>query len=455
MKKIIGIFICMLMTLPVIPLAAEQANPATTIKMILLSPLSQNVTIVDYQFIPASLTVSVGTKVIWTNNGPSIHTVTSNTGIFNSGNIAVGQKWNYTFNTAGSFPYHCAIHPSMLGTVTVTGPNQPPNTPTEPAGPGTRNVGQSGSYSSMTTDPNGDQVQYRFDWNATGSHDISVWSTLVPSGQSVSMSHAWAVAGTYVVEAQARDSIGAMSNWSIGLTVVVSTSGNTPPNTPTTPSGPITRNVGQSGSYSTSAIDPDGDQVQYRFDFDANGVHAYSTYTALMPSGQTASMSYTWNSSGTYVIKAQARDSVGQTSNWSSGLTVTVSSVNQPPNTPTVSGPSKVKVGVTQEFSAITSDPNGDMIEYYFDFGDGTNSGWTPMVNSGIAAHVNHSWTKKGTYIVKAKARDTSLAESAYGSLTISVPREYSYAPELPLLRLIWERLVYLFSLFGEIHNFS
>ncbi len=335
----------MLLSLPVISLTAEQTPPSTT-TMVLLFPASENVTIVDYQFIPATLTVPVGTKVIWTNNGPHVHTVTSDTGIFNSGNIPVGQKWNYTFNTAGSYPYHCAIHTMMHGTINVTSTNQPPNTPTQPV-------------------------------------------------------------------------------------------------------GPTTRNVGQSGSYSTSATDPDGDQVQYRFDFDANGAHVYSGYTALMPSGQTGSMSHTWNTSGTFVVKAQARDSVGQTSNWSSGLTVTVSSgTNQPPNMPAVSGPSKVKVGVTQQFSALTTDPNGDMIQYYFDFGDGTNSGWTPMVNSGIAAQVSHSWATKGTYIVKAKARDTSLAESAYGSLTISVPKKYSYTPELPLVHFIWERLMYLFSLF-------
>lgn len=333
----------MLMIIPVISVTAQQNIQKTIINFI--SPIDQNITIVDFQYIPASITVSIGTKVIWTNNGPSLHTVTSDTNIFNSGNMGVGVKWNYTFNQAGSFPYHCALHPTMHGIVNVTSPNQPPNTPTQPV-------------------------------------------------------------------------------------------------------GPITRNVGQSGSYSTSATDPDGDQVQYRFDFDANGVHAYSSYTVLIPSGQTGSMSYTWNASGTFVVKAQARDSIGQTSNWSSGLTVTVSSGgNQPPNTPTVSGPSNVKVGVTQQFSAITTDPNSDMIEYFFDFGDGTNSGWTPSVNSGTAAQVSHSWAKRGTYIVKAKARDTSLAESAYGLLTISVPKEYSSTPVFPLLHLIWERLMYLFSL--------
>ncbi len=412
-----------------------------------------DVTIQDFFFSPTPVTINVGDTVRWTNNGPSQHSSTSDTGVWNSGTLGVGQTFSFTFSNSGTFAYHCSIHPTMHGSVIVMGPNSPPNTPTEPAGPGTRVVGQLGTYSTMTTDPNGDQVQYRFDWDATGSHDISAWSALVPSGQTVSMSHSWSSAGTYVVEAQAMDSLGAMSIWSTGLTVIVSVPGNTPPETPTTPTGPTTRSVGQLGTYSTSAIDPDGDQVQYRFDFDANGAHAYSAYTALMPSGQTGSMSYMWNVSGTYVVKAQAKDSGGFTSNWSSGLTVVVSSGNQPPNTPTVSGPSSGKKGIMYTFTATTTDPDGDMIEYYFDWGDGTNSGWTAMVSSGTAVSANHSWSTKGTFTVKVKARDMSLAESAFGSLSIKIPTSYSY--DQPFLHFIIAKLVRLFPFFGKFIHFS
>lgn len=440
----------MLVAAPLISMAIGQSTT-----MNLLPPPNSrmivDVSIHDFFFSPTPVTINVGDTVKWTNMGPTTHTSTSDTGVWDSGNLGVGQTFSFTFNTAGTYPYHCKIHTSMHGTVIVSGSNQPPNTPTEPAGPTTRNVGQSGSYSTMTTDPNGDQVQYRFDWNATGSHDMSVWSALVPSGQSVSMSHTWTKVGTYVVEAQARDSLSAMSNWSTGLSVIVSSTGNTPPETPTKPTGPATRNVGQSGSYSTSAIDPDGDQVQYRFDFNANGTHAYSAYTSLVPSGQTGSMPYIWNASGTYVVKAQAKDSIGQTSNWSNGFTVIVSTANQPPNTPTVSGPSQGKKGVTYEFTATTTDPNGDMIEYYFDFGDGTNSGWTPMVASGTAVHVNHSWNTKGTFTVKAKTRDTLLAESAYGSVPITIPTSATFTPAMTFLRFILERLQQLFPILDEV----
>jgi len=107
--------------------------------------------------------------------------------------------------------------------------NQLPNTPSKPSGPTSLYEGESGTYTTSTTDPDGDQVQYRFDWNADGSHDYSSWSNLVPSGQSVSMSHSWDNAGTYVVKAQARDEHGKTSDyWSNGLTVKVG-SGNKKP----------------------------------------------------------------------------------------------------------------------------------------------------------------------------------------------------------------------------------
>jgi plastocyanin len=82
-------------------------------------PAANEVSIQGMAFTPSSITVTVGTTVKWTNKESIVHTVTSNTGIFNSGNIALNGVFSYTFNTAGSFPYHCTIHPSMTGTVTV------------------------------------------------------------------------------------------------------------------------------------------------------------------------------------------------------------------------------------------------------------------------------------------------------------------------------------------------
>jgi plastocyanin len=78
-----------------------------------------SVTIENLAFSPASLTVPIGTTVIWTNNDFTTHTVTSDTGLFDSGSINNGGSFNHIFNDKGVFNYHCTIHAEMKGTVTV------------------------------------------------------------------------------------------------------------------------------------------------------------------------------------------------------------------------------------------------------------------------------------------------------------------------------------------------
>jgi plastocyanin len=78
------------------------------------------VTISNYSFGPATLTVKVGTTVKWTNQDTVAHTVTSDSGVFDSGNLPQGQSFSYTFATAGTYPYHCTYHAMMTGTVVVT-----------------------------------------------------------------------------------------------------------------------------------------------------------------------------------------------------------------------------------------------------------------------------------------------------------------------------------------------
>ncbi len=79
-------------------------------------------TINSFAFMPATITVPVGTRVVWTNQQPQAsHTVTSDTaGIFDSGTFQTGATFAFTFNQVGTFAYHCNIHPNMHGTVVVT-----------------------------------------------------------------------------------------------------------------------------------------------------------------------------------------------------------------------------------------------------------------------------------------------------------------------------------------------
>jgi len=70
-------------------------------------------------FSPNPLNVSVGTTVTWMNNDTTTHDATANNGAFTTGNIAPGASASVKMQTAGTFAYHCAIHPGMVATVTV------------------------------------------------------------------------------------------------------------------------------------------------------------------------------------------------------------------------------------------------------------------------------------------------------------------------------------------------
>jgi len=79
--------------------------------------MSVSVEISDFAMNPDNVTVSKGGKVTWTNKDSVVHTVTADNGEFDSDQIDPGKTWSHTFDTAGTFGYHCTIHPSMAGTV--------------------------------------------------------------------------------------------------------------------------------------------------------------------------------------------------------------------------------------------------------------------------------------------------------------------------------------------------
>jgi plastocyanin len=82
---------------------------------------TNSVIIQNMTFSPSTLTVPVGTTVTWKNLDNVAHHVVSDTGAFDSGTLNNGQSYNFTFTKAGNYPYHCSIHPSMTGTIIVTG----------------------------------------------------------------------------------------------------------------------------------------------------------------------------------------------------------------------------------------------------------------------------------------------------------------------------------------------
>ena len=82
---------------------------------------TDKVSISNFTFLPADITVKRGTAVTWTNNDSVTHNVSADSGNGpKSQNLANGETFSFTFNEAGTFNYICGLHPSMHGTVTVT-----------------------------------------------------------------------------------------------------------------------------------------------------------------------------------------------------------------------------------------------------------------------------------------------------------------------------------------------
>lgn len=82
------------------------------------------VNIVDFAFSANSVTLDIGDKVKWVNQDSFTHTSTSDTGVWDSGNLAKAQSFTQGFSKEGSYAYHCTIHPGMKASVTVRSPEQ-------------------------------------------------------------------------------------------------------------------------------------------------------------------------------------------------------------------------------------------------------------------------------------------------------------------------------------------
>src|SRR4051812_46082356 len=100
------------------PYNTPPAATATTTAPAAAPAGGSSITIQNFAFAPANLTVAAGTTVTVKNMDATGHTWTADNSAFNSP-VAPGGTATFTFSTKGTFTYHCNIHPSMTGTVTV------------------------------------------------------------------------------------------------------------------------------------------------------------------------------------------------------------------------------------------------------------------------------------------------------------------------------------------------
>jgi hypothetical protein len=97
---------------------------------------------------------------------------------------------------------------------------------------------------------------------------------------------------------------------------------------------------------------------------------------------------------------------------------------NNPPDSPEINGSTNGKVDVLYPYNFVTTDPDGDDVYYYIIWGDGNTSGWLGPYNSSIGISVNYSWSKKGDYEIRAKAKDVHDYQSDWTTLIVTIPRE-------------------------------
>lgn len=108
---------------------------------------------------------------------------------------------------------------------------------------------------------------------------------------------------------------------------------------------------------------------------------------------------------------------------------------NNPPDSLIIEGTNSGTTGTPYTFTFTSTDSDGDDVSYYIKWGDGTTP-WTTYQTSGPPGYSeSHTWSEQGTYTIEAKAKDTFGAESDWTTLSVSMPR--NRAMQIPFLQFL------------------
>jgi Arylsulfotransferase (ASST)/PKD domain len=127
----------------------------------------------------------------------------------------------------------------------------------------------------------------------------------------------------------------------------------------------------------------------------------------------------------------------------------------QPPYTPSIpKGSTSGSAGTEYAYTTSTTDPDGDQVYYWWDWGDGNNSGWIGPYKSGVTCEAKHIWGIKNTYNIKVKAKDTNGTQSDWSDpLSITMPFSYTESTQ-PFLDLLSQRFQDIFLLIRHVLNY-
>ncbi|WP_157557651.1 PKD domain-containing protein, partial [Intrasporangium oryzae] len=253
---------------------------------------------------------------------------------------------------------------------------------------------------SASTDPQGQTLTYAFDFGD---------GTTLPAQSSPTATHTYQSAGTFTVTVTARNTSGVSGVASSSVTVTAPPPVVQPPSaalTVTPSNGIAPLSVTADASAST---DPQGGTLAYAFDFGDGTV---------LPAQASATANHVYPSAGTFTVTVTVSSSTGLSSSTSATVTAANAPVVQPPAAALSVTPTggTAPLAVTADAGAST-DPQGQVLSYAFDFGDGTT------LPAQAFPTATHTFTTAGAYTVTVTVTNTSgLSDSAASTLAVSDP---------------------------------
>jgi hypothetical protein len=215
-------------------------------------------------------------------------------------------NWDYSYGTWRAIIQGCLLFGDPALKLKIGEFSSPPAKPTLD-GPNHGVYNQTLTFTTFTTDPNGEPVFYKFDW---GSGETSDWLGPYDSGETITETHSWPGMGAYLVKVIAKNNKSATSQWSDSIRLEITD--NTAPEAPAI-DGPTSGKVGQTYQYNVTTTDIDNNAVCYRIIWGDGETTGWSEYHM---SGEEVVFSHVFTKSGALKIQAQAMDEMGYVSDW-------------------------------------------------------------------------------------------------------------------------------------------
>jgi len=324
--------------------------------------------------------------------------------------------------------------------------NDPPNEPSEPdPEDGETDVYINTDLSWTGGDPDGDDVTYDV-YFGKNSPPPKIKSN--QSGTSYNPPDVLDFDTTYYWQIVAWDIFNYSSTGSIWS---FTTEANIAPNEPSEPDP----EDGATDVYIDDILkwtggDPNpGDTVTYDVYFGTSNppplVEEDLTQAAYDPGTMDLNTTYYWQ-----IVAWDSQDSSTTGPIWH--FTTEVES-NQPPDEPSIDGSTSGKAGEEYDYTFSVIDPNDDVVYYYIEWGDGNIEDWIGPHDSGEEVTISHSWDEQKTYTIRAKAKDSHDAESDWGTLEVTMPKNKQSTNSLFLQFL--QNLIQRFPLLERIFSLS